>query len=162
VSNPLVAVIGASPGEAGRLFSPEAGQLLDKMLGSIGLSREQNCYLTAAVKCPIPLTGDIPLEAPASCLGFLARELDLLKPAFILCLGRTAARLLLGSAETMERLRGRFFDYQGASGFGIPLLPTYHPEECLEEPGLKRPIWEDLKTLRSRISPVQRVLSGGA
>jgi DNA polymerase len=126
------------------------------MLGAIGLSRDSNCYITGVVKCRPPDNRPPLPEETAACLPFLDRQIRILQPAYILCLGKGAAQILLGTTETISRLRGRFFDYQGLpgmeAGIRIPLLPTYHPDDCLGDENLKRPAWEDLKTLRARIA----------
>lgn len=148
---PLVMVIGEGPGAdedaSGRPFVGKAGQLLDKMLGSIGLSRETNCFIANVVKCRPPQNRDPETDETASCAAFLERQIALLKPRAILSVGRVPTQTLLGTSEGIGRLRGRFVDYRG-----IPLLPTYHPSALLRDEALKRPAWEDLKLLRERIS----------
>jgi DNA polymerase len=154
-ASPLVLVIGEGPGAnedaSGRPFVGEAGQLLDKMLNSIGLSRDRNCYIANVVKCRPPGNRDpLPGEAGA-CAPFLARQILLLKPRLILCMGKIAANHLLGlqEPEGIGRLRGRFYDYPVSPDFSIPLLATYHPSALLHNEELKRPAWEDLKKLRA-------------
>ncbi|MDR1635946.1 MAG: uracil-DNA glycosylase [Treponema sp.] len=162
VSSPLVLVIGEGPGadedSSGRPFVGKAGQLLDKMLGSIGLSRERNCFIANVVKCRPPENRDpLPGEAEA-CAPFLARQIRLLRPRLILCMGKVAANRLLGECnglpgfrepEAIGRLRGRFYDYPVSPDLSIPLLATYHPSALLHNEDLKRPAWEDLKKLRA-------------
>jgi DNA polymerase len=152
---PLVLVIGEGPGAdedaGGRPFVGKAGQLLDRMLNSIGLSREQNCYIANVVKCRPPENRDpLPAEAEA-CAPFLARQIRVLKPRLILCMGKVAANRLLGcrEPEAIGRLRGRFYDYPVSPDLSIPLLATYHPSALLHNEELKRPAWEDLKKLRT-------------
>jgi DNA polymerase len=154
-ASPLVLVIGEGPGAdedaGGRPFVGKAGQLLDKMLNSIGLSREQNCYIANVVKCRPPENRDpLPAEAEA-CAPFLARQIRVLKPRLILCMGKVAANRLLGfrEPEAIGRLRGRFYDYPVSPDLSIPLLATYHPSALLHNEELKRPAWEDLKKLRA-------------
>ncbi|MDR0450247.1 MAG: uracil-DNA glycosylase [Treponema sp.] len=152
---PLVLVIGEGPGAeedaGGRPFVGKAGQLLDKMLASIGLSRERNCFIANVVKCRPPENRDpLPAEAEA-CAPFLARQIRLLKPRLILCMGRVAANRLLGlrEPEAITRLRGHFYDYPLSPDLSIPLLASYHPSALLRNEDLKRPAWEDLKKLRA-------------
>jgi DNA polymerase len=151
VEAPLVLVIGEGPGadedREGRPFVGAAGQLLDRMLAAIKLSRGGNCFIANTVKCRPPRNRDPLPEETSACASFLTRQIKLLKPRAILCVGRIAVQTLLGTAEGIGRLRGRFFDYQG-----IPLLPTYHPSALLRDETLKKPAWEDLKLLREKLS----------
>jgi DNA polymerase len=154
---PLVLVVGEGPGAdedtSGRPFVGKAGQLLDKMLASIGLSRETNCFIANVVKCRPPDNREPQPDETAACIPFLERQIALLEPRIILCLGRTATQTLLQTTEPIGRLRGRFTEYRLQTDAGrIPLLPTYHPSALLRDEALKRPAWEDLKTLKARIS----------
>jgi DNA polymerase len=154
VSSPLVLVIGEGPGAEedaqGRPFVGRAGQLLDKMLASIDLSRNTNCFIANVVKCRPPNNRDPYPEETASCARFLERQIILLNPKFILVAGRIAAQTLLKTTEPIGKLRGKF--KQLTVGTAIyPLLITYHPAALLRNEELKRPSWEDLKSLRSRI-----------
>jgi DNA polymerase len=143
-----VVVIGEGPGadedSTGRPFVGRAGQLLDKMLGAINLDRNTNCFIANVVKCRPPNNRDPESDEIAACGPFLQRQLALLKPRAILTVGRVPTQALLGTADGISRLRGRFFEFQG-----IPLLPTYHPSALLRDESLKRPAWEDLKQLRA-------------
>jgi DNA polymerase len=141
-------VIGEGPGaeedRTGLPFVGPAGQLLDKMLGAIGLSREENCFIGNIVKCRPPMNRDPAPDEQAACLPFLDRQLALLRPRAILAVGRIPAQSLLGVKDGIGRLRGRAFEFRG-----VPLVATYHPSALLRDDGLKRPAWEDLKLLRS-------------
>jgi DNA polymerase len=151
---PLVMVIGEGPGAdedaSGRPFVGQAGRLLDDMLasrGQIGLYRDKNCFIANVVKCRPPENRDPLPEETAACAPFLARQIALIKPLLILAVGRISAQTLLNTGDGIGKLRGRFYDYGG-----IPLLPTYHPSALLRNGELKRPAWEDLKTLRAKLS----------
>jgi len=152
VINPVVMVIGEGPGAdedtSGRPFVGKAGQLLDKMLESIGLSRNNNCFLANIIKCRPPANRDPLPDETASCFPFLERQICLLKPRFILCAGRISAQTLLNTTEPISRLRGRFIKFS-AGGIETPLIATYHPAALIRNEDLKRPAWEDLKILRS-------------
>jgi DNA polymerase len=155
VKNPLVLVIGEGPGQdedrTGRPFVGRAGQLLDKMLAAIDLRRQENCFIANVVKCRPPGNRDpAPMEALA-CRPFLDRQIACLRPRMIFCVGKVAANLLLGNEEwaTIGSLRSRFFEYPAEPP--VPLLATYHPSALLRNEDLKRPAWEDLKLLRSRL-----------
>ena len=149
-----VMVIGEGPGadedRQGRPFVGRAGQLLDKMLEAIQLSRKTNCYITNVVKCRPPQNRDPAPEERSCCAAFLDAQIRLLRPKMILVMGRIAAQHLLQTSDGIGKLRGRFFDYQG-----IPLMPTYHPSALLRDESLKRPAWEDLKRFRARLHELQ-------
>jgi DNA polymerase len=154
VARPLVMVIGEGPGAEedaqGRPFVGRAGQLLDKMLSSIQLSRNTNCFIANVVKCRPPENRDPYPEETSACAGFLKRQIALLSPKFILVAGRVAARTLLDTSEPVGKLRGKFMEY-ALDNTTIPLLITYHPAALLRNEELKRPAWEDLKLLRLRL-----------
>jgi DNA polymerase len=151
VNAPLVLVIGDEPGEnedkIGKPFVGEAGQLLDKMLAAIGLARNENCFITNIVKCRTPHDRDPLPEEAAACATFLVEQIALLKPSVILCAGRVATQNILKTTNSIKNLHGHFIDC-----IGVPLLPTYHPNAILHDPSLKRPAWDDLKTLRARLN----------
>jgi len=157
--NPLVMVIGEGPGAdedaAGRPFVGRAGQLLDKMLASIGLSRDKNCYIANMVKCRPPGNRDPEPDEIAACLSFLSKQIALLRPRIILCAGRVAARNLLKTNEGINALRGTFAEYRTEERV-IPVLCTFHPSALLRDESLKRPAWEDLKLLRAKIESLER------
>jgi len=152
--SPAVMVIGEGPGaeedKAGRPFVGRAGQLLDRMLGAIGLSRGANCFIANVVKCRPPGNRDPLPDEIAACAPFLERQARLLRPAFVLCAGRVAAQALLGSGEGIGRLRGKISALR-LGGADVPFLATYHPSALLRSEDLKRPAWEDLKLLRSAL-----------
>jgi len=154
VSQPLVLVIGEGPGAdedaQGRPFVGRAGQLLDKMLAAINLSRNTNCFIANVVKCRPPGNRDPKPEETAACAGFLKRQIVLLNPKFILVAGRVAAQTLLKTSEGINKLHGKFLNYY-VDNMTFPLLITYHPAALLRNEDLKRPTWEDLKLLRSKI-----------
>lgn len=160
VRQPRVLVIGEAPGseedEKGRPFVGPAGRLLDRMLAGIALSRSTNCFITNTVKCRPP-GNRVPLPAEtAACAPFLIRQIRTVRPAFILCMGRVAAQTMLRTDEGIGRLRGTFFEYtmdaaSGAAAASIPLIATYHPSALLRDASLKRPAWEDLKKLFTRL-----------
>ncbi|MDR3160195.1 MAG: uracil-DNA glycosylase [Spirochaetaceae bacterium] len=151
VGRPLVLVVGEGPGAdedaSGRPFVGKAGQLLDRMLAAIALSRSDNCFIANMVKCRPPGNREPLPEEGAACAPFLTRQISLLRPRAILTVGRVAAQALLDTEAPLGSLRGRFAEYRG-----IPLLPTYHPSALLRDESKKRPAWEDLKLLRVKLS----------
>jgi uracil-DNA glycosylase len=147
---PVALVVGEGPGAEedakGLPFVGPAGQLLDKMLLSIGLDRGSNCFIANVVKCRPPQNRDPAADEQEACLGYLRRQIALLKPKAILCVGRIASGALLGGSEGVGRLRGVWRDFEGT-----PLLVTYHPSALLRDDSYKRPAWEDLKTFRGKL-----------
>ena len=153
VPKPLVLVIGEGPGAdedaSGEPFVGKAGQLLDKMLAAINLSRHTNCFIANIVKCRPPNNRDpMPDEAEA-CRSFLDAQISVLKPKMILTVGRIAVQNILNTTTGINKLRGQFFEYRD-----IPLLPTYHPSALLRNEDMKRPAWEDLKKFRARLEEI--------
>ena len=141
-----VVFIGEAPGAdedaQGEPFVGRAGQLLNKILESIGLKRE-SVYICNILKCRPPNNrAPLPEESEA-CTPYLMKQLDLIKPAFIICLGRTAAQWLLKTNDTLSVMRGRVHDYRG-----MKLIVTYHPAALLRNPDWKRPVWEDMKMFK--------------
>ena len=140
------AVVGESPGppdiESGRPFMGPAGQMLERILGSIGLARSE-CYLTNTVK--MISNGD---EMTADVLGFfmpyLHRELSVVRPRVVISFGNTPTRALLRTKKPISQLRGEFHDYQGTQ-----LMPTFKPAYLLRDPTKKREVWEDMKKVRA-------------
>jgi len=158
VLQPLVLVIGEGPGAdedaQGRPFVGRAGQLLDKMLASINLSRNTNCFIANVVKCRPPNNRDPYPEETASCAHFLERQITLLKPKFILIAGRIAMQTLLKTTDAIGKRRGKITELT-VGGAAYPLLITYHPAALLRNEELKRPAWEDLKLLRSKLDEIK-------
>jgi DNA polymerase len=154
VLQPLVMVIGEGPGAdedaQGRPFVGRAGQLLDKMLASINLSRNTNCFIANVVKCRPPKNRDPYPEETSDCAHFLERQITLLKPKFILVAGRIAMQTLLKTTEAIGKMRGKITELTVGT-VTYPLLITYHPAALLRNEDLKRPAWEDLKLLRSKL-----------
>lgn len=161
VANPVVLIVGEGPGaeedRQGLPFVGASGQLLDKMLASIGLSRETNCYIANIVKCRPPNNREPLPGERAACLPCLREQIRLLAPKAILCAGRTAAQTLLGTTEGINRLRTRTHELGG-----LPLVATFHPSALLRDETLKRPAWEDLKRLRDLLAAGEGAAGEGA
>ena len=154
VQNPLVMIIGEGPGfeedKQGLPFVGPAGQLLDKMLTAINLSRETNCFIANVVKCRPPQNRDPNPEEAKACRGFLERQINILKPKMILLLGRIATYHILDTAQGISTIHGQFFTYKTSFG-EIPVMPIYHPSAVLRNEALKRPVWEDLKVFKKKL-----------
>lgn len=153
VFNPAVLVIGEGPGAdedaQGLPFVGMAGQLLDKMLAAINLSRNTNCYIANIVKCRPPKNRDPEPEESDACRSYLEAQIAILKPAMILAVGRIAIQNLLQTSQGIGQLRGKILSYNN-----IPLVATYHPSALLRNQDLKRPAWEDLKVFRTHLTQI--------
>ena len=138
--------IGEGPGEdedrEGEPFVGRAGQLLTDIITKGMKLRREDVYIANVVKCRPPRNRDPEPDEVAACEPFLIRQIELVRPRVIIALGRAAAQTLLRSNETISRLRGRWHDYHG-----IRLMPTFHPAYLLRNPGDKRLVWEDIKSV---------------
>jgi uracil-DNA glycosylase family 4 len=149
-------IIGEAPGaeedRAGRPFVGAAGQLLDRMLASIGLDRA-TVRIVNIVPWRPPGNRNPTESEIAVCLPFLHRHIALLRPDCLLLLGAVAARALLDEPERsagIRRQRGTWRQIQTPGlETPIPALPTYHPAYLLRTPSAKREAWADLLALRS-------------
>jgi DNA polymerase len=144
-------VVGEAPGEQedrqGEPFVGAAGQLLDRMLAALQLTRSEDgdepparrVYIANTLKCRPPRNRNpAPLEM-AQCEPYLQRQIELLQPRLILAMGRFAVQALLRSEEPIGRLRGRVHRYHG-----VPLVVTYHPAYLLRNLPDKAKAWDDL------------------
>ncbi|MBN1594350.1 uracil-DNA glycosylase [candidate division FCPU426 bacterium] len=137
--------VGEAPGmeedREGRPFVGAAGQLLTKIIASIGLKREQ-VYICNVLKCRPPGNRNPAPAEITACKTHLTRQLQILRPKIICALGTFAAQTLLNSQEPIGRLRGKTYAYET-----IPLIPTFHPAALLYHPQNKRLVWEDMKRI---------------
>ena len=153
--NPAASIllVGEAPGadedRTGKPFVGRAGHLLDKMLAAIGLDRTQ-VYIVNVVPWRPPGNRTPTPQETAICLPFVRRQIELVGPKILVCLGAAAAQTMLGVKEGILRTRGRWFDYSGAAG-PIPTLATLHPAYLLRQPLQKRLAWADLLKLKEKI-----------
>ena len=144
-----VMLVGEAPGgdedRIGRPFVGRAGQLLDRMLASIGLDRGK-VYIANVVPWRPPGNRTPTPHETAICLPFIRRQIELVAPGVLVCLGASSAQTLLGMKEGITRTRGQWFDYPMAGG-AIKALPMLHPAYLLRQPAQKRAAWRDLRTL---------------
>ncbi len=145
-------VVGEAPGEdedlTGEPFVGPAGQLLNKMLFAIGFSRDE-VFIANTVKCFPPDDRKPKKSEIESCSSFLLQQINLIKPAVILCVGAASAKSLLHSNETIGNLRGQVRVHAGTN---IPLIATYHPAYLIRKPSEKRAVWHDLLLLKSQMT----------
>jgi DNA polymerase len=136
---------GADEDASGMPFVGRAGQLLTKIIEACTLSRD-DVYIMNVLKCrPPDNRAPLPDEV-ANCRPFFERQLEIIRPEFICCLGASAARALLQTEEPIGRLRGRWFQCGTAR-----VICTYHPSYLLRNPAAKRDVWDDMKLLMAAL-----------
>ena len=138
--------IGEAPGAdedaQGLAFVGRAGQLLTKIIEAINLTRD-DVFICNILKCRPPgnrTPTSIEIEC---CIPYLMKQLEIIRPSIICALGNSSAQTLLQTKSPMNRMRGRFHDYNG-----ILFMPTYHPAALLRNPEYKRPVWEDVQLIQ--------------
>ncbi len=141
-----ILIIGEAPGadedKIGKPFVGKAGQLLTRIIESVKFSRE-DVYIANIVKCRPP-NNRTPVEDEwKECLPYLIKQIELIKPKFIMLLGAVPFKALLGSDHQITKERGQVFNYNG-----IPTIPTFHPAYLLRNPAAKKDVWEDVQLLR--------------
>jgi len=146
-----VMIIGEAPGadedRIGLPFVGKSGMLLDKMLESIDLSRARNVYISNILPWRPPGNrAPTPAEVVA-CLPFIKRHIELVAPKILVFLGASAASALLGVTESISRIRGKWFKYEGT-----PALVTFHPAYLLRTPLQKKYGWQDMLTLKEKLA----------
>lgn len=135
-------LIGEAPGaeedQQGLPFVGRSGQLLDKMLKSIGLDRTKDCYIANVVPWRPPGNRPPSQEEIAACLPFLKKHIALVKPKLLVLLGGVATKTILNTKEGIVKVRGRVSFYEG-----VPVIPTFHPSYLLRSPTQKATAWKD-------------------
>lgn len=160
VGNPRAEVlfIGEGPGEnedlQGEPFVGRGGQLLDKMLASVGLSRQKNIYIANIVKCRPPRNRDPQPEEQEACINWLKAQTALIRPKIIVCLGRIAACRLITPDFKVTRQHGEFFLKNG-----VWMMGTLHPAALLRNPAQKPAAFDDFLKLRDKIDELQADIS---
>jgi len=147
--NAQLMFIGEAPGRdedaQGRPFVGRAGQLLTKIIESIGLKRK-DVFIANILKCRPPGNRNpLPTEV-VKCSPYLLEQIKFIKPKVICALGKSAAQTLLNTEMAISRLRGEFHDYHG-----IKLMPTYHPAYLLRNSSGKKDVWEDMKKIAEEL-----------
>ena len=148
-----VLFIGEGPGEnedlTGEPFVGRGGQLLDDMLSLIGLSREKNIYIANIVKCRPPHNRDPLNTEQEACTGWLRRQIELLDPKLIVCLGRISAMQFIKPDFKISREHGQWFEVDGRQ-----VMALFHPAALLRDPRRRPETFEDLKGLERKIKEV--------
>lgn len=155
-----VVLVGEAPGSDedrdGRPFVGVSGQLLDRMMAAIGLTRD-DFYVANTVYWRPPGNRSPTQPEAAACLPFIQRQIELVAPKILVLVGGAAAKTLLNRADGITRLRGRRFEYESPGLAGpLPALATYHPAFLLRQPSQKREAWQDLLTLQEMIDSLRK------
>ncbi len=158
--DPELCFIGEAPGAdedaQGEPFVGPAGQLLNRIILACGMKREE-VYICNILRCRPPGNRQPAPDEAANCREYLDETLKLVRPKYLCCLGATAAQNLLGTMDSIGRMRGRFFEYEG-----MTVMCTYHPSYLLRTPEKKRDVWEDMKKLLTRMGrPIPQAKGGG-
>ena len=147
--NARICFFGEAPGadedRQGEPFVGRAGQLLTKMIQACGLKRE-DVYILNVLKCRPPGNRNPLPDEVMNCRGYFERQLAIVRPEIICCLGAVAAKSLLCTETSIGKLRGSFHDHRG-----IAVICTYHPAYLLRNPAAKVDAWEDLKMMMRRL-----------
>ena len=146
-----IMLIGEGPGEnedlQGQQFVGRSGQLLDKFLASVDLSRDKNVYITNMVKCRPPKNRDPKPEEQDMCINWLREQFKIIKPKIIVCVGRISAQRLIDKNFKVTQQHGEFIDKNGTLFMG-----TYHPAAILRNPNNKEAAFGDWLALRDKIN----------
>jgi len=155
VGNPKadVLLIGEGPGaeedKQGEPFVGRAGKLLNDILKAINFTREE-VYIANVVKCRPPGNRTPLPEDMELCMPYLIKQIELIKPKLILCLGLVAAGALLKKKDSLGKMRGKIFEFNN-----VKVMVTYHPAALLRNPNFKRDCWEDVKAFRKLYEDVR-------
>jgi DNA polymerase len=136
---------GADEDETGTPFVGKAGQLLNNMIGAMGLKREE-VYIANIVKCRPPANRQPEFVEASTCSQFLIQQIDIVRPQVIVALGATAATYLLGVKQSLASLRGTWQSSRGAK-----VAVTYHPAFLLRDPRQKGEAWKDLQRVMAEL-----------
>lgn len=146
-----IMLIGEGPGEnedlQGQPFVGRSGQLLDKFLASVDLSRDKNVYIANMVKCRPPKNRDPKPEEQDMCINWLREQFKIIKPKIIVCVGRISAQKLIDKNFKVTQQHGEFIDKNGTLFMG-----TYHPAAILRNPNNKEAAFGDWLALRDKIN----------
>lgn len=153
IPNHKLMLIGEAPGyyedQSGKPFVGRAGQLLDKILTSVGLSREKDIYICNTIKCRPPDNRDPLPEEKEACRKYLDAQLELLKPGIILLCGAVAVKSMLDMTSGISKIRGKWFDGPHNS----KMMPIFHPSYLLRNASRKKGspkwhMWQDIQEIR--------------
>lgn len=145
--------IGEAPGRdedlAGRPFVGRSGKLLDLMMGAIGLDRT-SAYIANIIPWRPPGNRDPSPQETQICLPFIRRQIELVNPDVIVCLGKPSSQAVLELKDGIMKTRGRWYNYETGKRT-IRAMPTFHPAYLLRSPSYKRLTWQDLRAVRNAL-----------
>lgn len=146
-----IMLIGEGPGEnedlQGKPFVGRSGQLLDKFLASVDLSRDKNVYIANMVKCRPPKNRDPKPEEQTLCIDWLRAQFKIIRPKIIVCVGRISAQRLISPDFKVTKQHGEFIEKNG-----VLMMGTYHPAAILRNPNNKEAAFGDWLALRDKIN----------
>ena len=154
--NPKLMLIGEAPGfyedKLGKPFVGKAGQLLDKIFASVGLTREKDVYICNTVKCRPPENRNPEPAEKEACREYLNAQIDIIQPQIILLCGNVAVQSILGNVGGITKIRGKWFE-GGENVHGAKLMPIFHPSYLLrndtrEKGGPKWLMWQDIQEIK--------------
>lgn len=153
IPNHKMMLIGEAPGyyedQKGEPFVGKAGQLLDKIFASVGLSRQKDVYICNTLKCRPPNNRDPLPEEKEACYPYLEAQIEILKPKIILICGKVALSTMLNTGTGITKVRGKWFD----GPFGSKMMPIFHPSYLLrneshEKGSPKWLMWQDIQEIK--------------
>lgn len=156
VPNPKLMLVGEAPGYnedmQGKPFVGKAGQLLDKIFASVGLSRKEHVYICNTIKCRPPENRNPLPDEKAACQEYLQAQIDIIKPKIILLCGNVAVQSILGNAGGITHIRGKWFN-GGENVHGAKLMPIFHPSYLLRNDSRKKGspkwlMWQDIQEIK--------------
>jgi DNA polymerase len=150
-----VMIVGEAPGadedRLGKPFVGVSGQLMDRMMGAIGLTRDGGFYITNILFWRPPGNRTPTTTEQGMCLAFTRRHIELAKPKVLVLAGGVAVKAVLDTTEGITRLRGKWTSYTLGDGTVIPAMPTFHPAYLLRTPASKRQSWQDLLAIDKKL-----------
>ena len=156
VPNPKLMLIGEAPGfyedKEGKPFVGKAGQLLDKIFASVGLTRKRDVYICNTVKCRPPENRNPEPAEKEACWEYLKAQIDIIQPKIILLCGNVAVQSILGNVGGITKIRGKWYK-GGDNVYGAKLMPIFHPSYLLrndsrEKGSPKWLMWQDIQEIR--------------
>jgi DNA polymerase len=150
-----VMIVGEAPGadedRLGKPFVGVSGQLMDRMMASIGLTRDGGFYITNILFWRPPGNRTPTTAEQGMCLAFTRRHIELAKPKVLVLAGGVAVKAVLDTTEGITRLRGKWTSFTLGDGTTIPTMPTFHPAYLLRTPASKRQSWQDLLAIDKKL-----------
>ena len=148
-------IVGEAPGadedRLGKPFVGVSGQLMDRMMDAIGLTRDGGFYITNILFWRPPGNRTPTTAEQGMCLAFTRRHIELARPKVLVLAGGVAVKAVLDTTEGITRLRGKWTSYTLGDGTEIPTMPTFHPAYLLRTPASKRQSWQDLLAIDKKL-----------